>query len=139
MRVHSSDIAPYAVVLCATLAFGGCGDGRNHLTEVQRAKAGTVSVVVLSSRDAVRHGKDTFVLEFRSPEESLADVGDVRATATMPMTGMPMFGSIDVRRTNIPGRYSVESQLEMAGTWRMNLQWTGGGEPRTLSFSWPVQ
>ena len=47
-----------------------CGRVRRRrgepLTELQRVKAGALDVVLLSPHDALRHGKDTFVIEFRS-------------------------------------------------------------------------
>ena len=63
--------------LLVVAAVTGCGGGSAKLTELQRVRSGTIDVVVLSPRDALRHGKDDFVLEFRSADGSLVDVGDV--------------------------------------------------------------
>jgi hypothetical protein len=96
--------------------------------------------VVLSTHDALRHGKDAFVIEFRSAADGrLVDVGDVRASATMPMPGMPMFGSIDVKRTDVAGRYAADGQFDMAGTWRMTVQWQGAAGQGSVTFSGTVQ
>jgi hypothetical protein len=104
----------------------GCGGTSATLTELERVKADDLEVVVLSPRDAIQHGQDSFVLEFRR-NGNLVDVGDVRATATMPMPGMPMFGSVDVQRTDVAGRYAAISRFEMAGTWRTKVEWDGQG------------
>ena len=103
----------------------GCGGGAAALTELQRVRSGGLDVVVLSPRGGLRHGKDDFVIEFRSAEGSLVDVGDVRASASMPMPGMPMFGSLAVQRTDVPGRYRAEGDFSMAGTWRLTIEWEG--------------
>jgi hypothetical protein len=99
-----------------------------------------VDVVLLSPTGAVRHGKDSFVVEFRSASDgALIDVGAVKAGATMPMGGTPMLGSIDIKKSDVPGRYEATSDLSMAGTWRINLEWNGPAGRGTLAFSGSVQ
>lgn len=118
----------------------GCGKGGATLTELQRAKAGSLDVVLLSSHGAIVHGRDAFVVEFRSADGTLADVGEVKAKSTMPMPGMPMFGSLDVKKSATPGRYDVEAQFDMAGTWRTTIEWQGGpGGPGSVTLSSNVQ
>jgi hypothetical protein len=95
----------------------------------------------LSPNDALRQGKDTFVLEFRSAADGqLADVGDVRANATMPMAGMaPMAGSVEVRPTDTKGRYSMATDLSMAGDWRIGVEWGGPAGTGSAVLSTSVQ
>ena len=110
-----------------TVACGGQGgaDTDPALKELQRVKAGNLDVVLLSASDAITHGKDTFVLEFREGG-NLRDVGAVKANATMPMAGMPpMFGTLELKPSGVPGRYQVASDLGMAGTWQINVEWQG--------------
>ena len=125
----------------AAAIFGACRrDDTTSLTELQRLRSGALEIVLLSSRDALRHGRDAFVLEFRSTSSGTpVDVGNVRASATMPMPGMAMFGSVDVGRTSVTGRYAGSGQFEMAGTWRMTIDWEGPAGPGSVSFSIPVQ
>ena len=126
IRGWSSTVCEWALVLAAATA--GCerGSPTPAQTELQRVKAGNLEVVLLSSRDALRHGKDAFVIEFLStPAGTRVDVGTVRAVANMPMAGTPMFGSIDITRTSVPGRYAADSDLGMAGTWRLTIDWDG--------------
>src|SRR5207237_2308238 len=88
-----------ALIAVSALA-AGCGQRSQpaKLTELQRLKSGTVDVVLLSARDGLHHGRDTFLIEFRSsPGGNLIDVGDVRASGNMPMSGMPMFGTLEVK------------------------------------------
>jgi hypothetical protein len=122
------------------VAASGCGRGSAPLPQLQSVKSGTLEVVLLSEHDAIRHGKDAFVIEFKSVSNgNLVDVGTVRASASMPMPGMPMFGSIDVQRTDVPGRYRAASDLSMAGTWRLNVEWDGTAGRGSVSFSGAVQ
>ena len=96
------------------------------LKELQRTKAGTLEVLLLSTRAALRQGKDSFVIEFRSAaDQHPVDVGTVKVNATMTMAGMPpMIGNITAKRTDV-GRYAVDSDLGMVGSWRLGLEWDG--------------
>ena len=116
----------------------GCGGGAT-LTELQKVKSGTLDVVLLSPREALRHGKDDFVIEFKSPDGKLVDVGEVRGNASMPMSGMPMFGSVTVQRGDVPGRYRADAEFSMAGTWRLTLDWDGPAGKGSVAFSGTVQ
>ena len=119
---------------------GGCGRSKAGLTELQRVAGGSVDVVLLSPHDALRHGTDRFVLEFRSKAGSgLVDVGTVVVTASMPMPGSPMFGKIDVQRTEVPGRYDANGQFDMADTLRLRVQWLGSAGAGSVTFSGSVQ
>src|SRR5262245_49422630 len=121
-----------------TLLLAACGGAR--LTELQRVKSGPLDVVLLSPHDAIRHGQDSFIIEFRSADGALVDVGDVRASATMPMPGTPMFGSIEVKRTSVAGRYTAEAKFDMAGSWRTTIQWSEPSSPgSSVTFSGNVQ
>lgn len=129
--------ATAGLLLVLTMA---CGGGDAALTELQRARAGALQVVLLSDHEALRHGKDSFVIEFRSePGGALVDVGAVKASASMPMPGMPMFGTIDVQRTDVPGRYAATGEFSMAGTWRVAVEWDGAAGRGSVSFSGSVQ
>ena len=110
-------------------------------TELQRVRSGALDVVVLSpSGAALRRGNGPFTIEFRAASDGrLLDVGNVRASASMPMPGMPMFGTIDVQRSSVPGRYAANGSFEMAGTWRVTVEWDGGERPGSVSFSGTVQ
>lgn len=132
----------WGVILVIAMAAAGCGRASDSpkLTELQRVRSGSLDVVLLSPRDALRHGKDTFRIEFRSTSDgNLIDVGHVRGSANMPMPGMPMFGSIDVKRSDLAGRYEANGDFEMAGTWRMTIQWQGPAGQGSVTFPGTVQ
>ena len=127
----------WGVILVVAAASMGCG--RANMTELQRTRSGTLDVVLLSPRDALRHGRDTFVIEFRSTSGDLIDVGTVRGSASMSMSGTPMFGTADVSRTEVAGRYAATGEFSMAGTWRMTIQWDGPAGHGSVTFSGSVQ
>ena len=116
-----------------------CGGTSTKLTELQRIKSGGLEIVVLSPHEALKHGKDTLVIEFRSTDGKLVDVGDVKGGASMSMSGTPMLGSVDVKRGDQTGQYVAETQLDMAGTWRLTLEWKGPAGAASTSFSGNVQ
>ena len=120
------------------LVLVACGGGGTKLNEIQRVKAGMFDVVVLSPNAALKQ-KDSVTIEFRSANGTLVDVGDVKGSASMSMSGTPMLGSIDVTRGNQPGRYTAQTQLDMAGTWRLTLEWKGPHGQGSTSFSSSVQ
>jgi hypothetical protein len=125
------------ILIVLTMAATCCSPA--NLTELQKVKSGMLDVVLLSPRDALRHGSDTFVIEFRSAPGDLVDVGTVRASASMSMSGTPMMGTIDVARTDVPGRYAATSEFSMAGTWRMTIQWDGPAGTGSVTFPGSVQ
>jgi len=127
-----------AMAFLVVAALAGCGRRSTTLTELQRVKSGMLDVVLLSPHEALQHGKDDFVLEFRSADGTLVDVGDVRANASMPMPGMPMFGSIDVHKTDTPGQYAANGEFSMAGTWRVTVEWNGSAGRGSVNFSGTV-
>jgi len=136
-RVASGLALVMTLAVCA-----GCrgADDVAGMKELQRLRSGTVDVVLLSPREALHQGRDTFTIEFRSTSDgSLMDVGGVKASANMPMPGMPMFGSIDVQPASGKGRYAAASDFSMAGTWRLAIEWDGPAGRGSVSFSTSVQ
>jgi len=131
-------VGAWAVVSAAAAA--GCGPGHTvNLTELQRVKSGTLDIVLLSPRDALRHGKDEFTIEFRASDGHLVDVGEARGGVTMSMAGTPMFGSLDVKRTNVAGRYAATGEFSVAGTSRLFIDWDGPAGRGSVTFPGAVQ
>ena len=127
----------WTLILLTVASAVDCGPA--NLTELQKVKSGMLDVVLLSPRDGLRHGSDSFVIEFRSASGELTDVGTVRASASMSMSGTPMMGTINVARTEVAGRYAASSEFSMAGTWRMTMQWDGPPGPGSVTFPGSVQ
>jgi hypothetical protein len=121
------------------LGLVACNGTSSKLTELQRVKSGNLDIVVLSPHEALKHGKDTLVIEFRSADGKLVDVGDVKGGASMSMSGTPMLGSVDVKHGDQKGQYVADTELDMAGTWRLTLEWKGPDGSGSVSFSGNVQ
>ena len=130
-------------VFVAILVVAGCRaqNSTPALHELQRAKSGNVDVVLLSSGDALKQGKDQAVVEFRSAsDQQPLDVRNVKVNATMPMAGMPpMIGSTTVQSAGTAGRYLVATDLSMSGSWRIGIEWDGPDGHRSVSFSGTVR
>ncbi len=110
------------------------------LKELQRIRSGPLDIVLLSPSGALTQGKGSFVLEFRRADGILVDAGTVKVNATMPMAGMaPMFGAVDIQRTDTPGRYDAVTDLGMAGGWQIGLEWEGPSGRGTARFQQTVR
>ena len=120
----------------------GCAGGQDAAAkQVQRVQAGTLDVVVLSTSDTLKVGRDSFVLEFHSREDQrLLDIGTLKVNATMTMAGMPpMIGNTMVTRSPTAGRYDVATELAMAGAWRLGLEWEGPAGKGSTTLQGNVQ
>ena len=113
------------------------GTSEESLHEVAKSRAGSLDVVLLTADEGLKTGKDTITVEFRNTSDgALVDVGTVKASAMMPMTGMsPMFGPVDIAPTSVEGRYIATSELSMAGEWRLSFEWNGPAGPGSTTFS----
>jgi len=109
----------------------GCSSAGTDLAELARVRSGTVDVVVLSSDPGLSQGRDEFTLAFLSADDGRPlDVSSVRVSPSMPMAGMMMFGGAEVEPADGRGRFTVATDLDMAGSWRLSVEWGGpdGGE-----------
>ena len=75
--IERCGVSAWGLVVIVALQVA-CGGSPEKMIELQRVKSGALDIVLLSPRDAIRHGKDTLVIEFRSGGK-LVDVGTVRA------------------------------------------------------------
>jgi hypothetical protein len=132
-------LAIVAFVASLTLACGG-SESSAPLHELARVRSGSLDVVLLSSKSSLSPGKDAATIEFRAADDGrLVDVGTVKASATMPMGGMaPMVGGVGVQRTDVAGRYRAASDLNMAGEWKLTVEWNGPAGAGSASFSQAV-
>jgi hypothetical protein len=140
--IRSLWLSTRVLVIAATVTVACSPSGApTDLKELHRVQSGNLNVVVLSSNDSVRQGTDTIFVEFRSASDNqLVDVGDVRASATMPMAGMaPMVGNVDVEPTGTAGRYSLTTSLSMTGDWQVAIEWNGPAGSGSASVSTSAQ
>jgi hypothetical protein len=106
---------------------------------VQTARSGDMDIVVLSPTGTLKSGRNTFTIEFRSPAGALVDVGAVRVSANMTMPGMVMPGNVQVQPSGVPGRFTATAEFGMAGTWPINLEWSGPAGSGSANIQGSVQ
>jgi hypothetical protein len=109
------------------------------LTTVQEVRAGDLRIVLLSRTGPLKQGRNSYTIEFRSPDGALVDVGTVKASANMTMPGMVMTGGTQTQRTPVAGRYEVTGEFAMAGAWQMTLEWDGPAGHGSVNFEGAVQ
>ena len=107
---------------------------------VQTVPAGELEVVVRAPGGVLRQGRNAFTIEFRRPgSDALVDVGNVRASANMPMPGMVMPGGVQVQPGDARGRFDVTAEFGMAGAWQMAISWDGPAGRGSVNFEGSVQ
>ncbi len=132
-------IAATLFVVAAGLIFAACGGGdTSNLKQIEQQRAGDYVVTVLNDTGQLKQGKNKFVLEFRkAADNQLVDVGNVQLNSLMAMPGMsPMSGGASATPTGTPGRYNVESDFQMAGTWNFTVMF---GNNQRAKFSLRAQ
>ena len=107
---------------------------------VQSVPAGDLEIVVRAPGGVLRQGRNAFTIEFRRPGSgALVDVGNVRASANMPMPGMVMPGDVQVQPGDVPGRFNATAEFGMAGAWQMAISWEGPAGRGSVNFEGSVQ
>jgi hypothetical protein len=107
---------------------------------IQTLRSGDLEVSVTAPDGAIRQGRSSYVIEFRSAStKKLVDVGTVRASAAMPMPGMVMSGGVRVSPAGTVGRYIATGEFGMAGAWQMTIEWNGPAGRGLVSFEGEVQ
>jgi len=131
MKVILAAVAVVALALVLT-ACGGSGDDTSNLKQIQQQRAGEYLVTLLSETGQLKQGPNKFVLEFRKASDNqLTDVGNVQLNSLMPMPGMsPMSGGASATPSGTPGRYNIESDFQMVGTWNFTVKFGNGQQAR---------
>jgi hypothetical protein len=116
-----------AAMVAAIALVTACSSApQGSMRELGRATAGAFDVVLLAPSDSLERGKSFAILEFHDSSGSLVNVGRVTVRATMAHPGAePMVGGSDVKPTPAPGRYEIATDLTMAGTWDLAIEWDG--------------
>jgi len=106
---------------------------------VQQVTASGVQISLLSPSGTLRQGRNAFTIEFRSADGRLVDAGSVRASGNMAMPGMAMSSGLQVKRTEVAGRYQATAEFGMAGAWHLAIEWDGPVGRGLVNFEGAVQ
>jgi Cu(I)/Ag(I) efflux system membrane protein CusA/SilA len=134
-------VAATVVAVSLWRQFGRSERGRGPAAGavVQQVNASGVQISLLSPTGTLHQGRNTFTIEFRSPDGRLVDAGAVRASGNMAMPGMAMSSGLQVQRTDLVGRYQATAEFGMAGAWRMSIEWDGPAGKGSVTFEGAVQ
>ncbi len=124
--------AMLSLVLTACGGSNSSGGDTSNLKQIQQQRAGEYVVTVLNETGQLKQGPNKFVLEFRhASDNKLTDVGNVQLNALMPMPGMsPMSGGASAAPSGTLGRYNVESDFQMVGTWGFTVRFGNGQQAK---------
>lgn len=119
-------------VVVLTMVLTACGGDTSNLKQIQQQRAGEYLVTLLNETGQLKQGPNKFVLEFRKASDNqLTDVGNVQLNSLMPMPGMsPMSGGASATPLGAPGRYEIESDFQMVGTWNFTVKFGNGQQAR---------
>jgi len=131
MKVMLASVVVVSLALVLT-ACGGSGGDTSNLKQIEQQRAGEYLVTLLSETGQLKQGPNKFVLEFRKASDNqLTDVGNVQLNSLMPMPGMsPMSGGASATPSGTPGRYQIESDFQMMGTWNFTVKFGNGQQAR---------
>ena len=117
---------------------GGLG---RRLKAIQTQKTKDVVVTLLSESGQWTKGKNSFVLEFKSPATNQpVDAGKVSVSTSMPMPGMaPMIAGANLLPDKVPGRYLGDISFPDSGARQVTVTWDGPAGKGSAKFSVPVR
>ncbi len=107
---------------------------------VHTVRSGDIEIQLRSATGALTQGRNSFTFEFRSADRgTLVDVGEVQASANMPMPGMVMSSGMQLRPAGVAGRYQGTAEFGMAGAWQMTVEWDGPAGRGSAAFEGVVR
>lgn len=132
MKVILAAVAVLALTTVLTACGGSSGGDTSNLKQIEQQRAGEYLVTLLNETGQLKQGPNKFVLEFRkAADNKLTDVGNVQLNALMPMPGMsPMSGGASATPSGTPGRYTIESDFSMIGTWTFTVKFGNNQQAR---------
>jgi len=103
------------------------------LRQIQQQRSGDYVITLLNDSGSLKQGANNLTLEFRRGDQ-LTDPGKVEVKPMMEMKGMgPMLAKTSATPSGSPGRYTVITDLSMAGPWKIMVTFTGGETEFNLS------
>ncbi|MGH7325632.1 MAG: FixH family protein [Candidatus Rokuibacteriota bacterium] len=106
---------------------------------IQTHKAKDVTITLKNDGGQLTKGKNSFVLEFTSPDNKPVDVGKVAVQTTMTMPGMAPMSADATLKPDGPGRYRGAIAFPDTGTRQTTVTWDGPAGKGSAKFSLPVR
>lgn len=98
-----------------------------NLKEIQNKVSGNYQVIVLNETGNLKQGSNTYYLEFRNKSDNnFIDIKYVSVSAVMQMSGIPMPAETTIKQTDTPGRYELNTNFSMSGTWSLMVTYGKG-------------
>lgn len=112
----------FALIAFLVFLLPSCRENLSSLMLIQEQSTGNFKISVLSYDGTIKEGSGSFTVEFRNLSDSeLVKVIDVNCQAQMQMRGNPMIGETTISLTDIPGRYKVQYNFAMIGSWLFTI------------------
>jgi hypothetical protein len=102
------------------------GTAASNLKQIHQQQSGDYVITLSNEIGTLKQGANNLTLEFRRGDQ-LTDPGNVEVTPVMDMKGAgPMLANTKATASSTPGRYSVTTDLAMAGPWKITVMFAGG-------------
>ncbi|MGE3345604.1 MAG: FixH family protein, partial [Vicinamibacterales bacterium] len=141
-RIRPAVVVSLALVLAAAAAWWWWPSATTQtptgsVLHETRAGGTVVRLRVPEGTQALEVGRNTFTLEFVSPDGAPITVRDLRLSVSMAMPGMVMTAPVQVAGQG--HLWTATSEFSMAGGWRFVVEWLGPDGAATASFDGEVR
>jgi hypothetical protein len=124
-------------IVAGLLATGSAAAADLKPIESQRVK--DVTVTLLNDTGRWKVGRNSFVLEFTSPDKKAVEVSKATVSTSMPMPGMaPMITGAKLDPDG-PGRYRGTISFPDAGERQVTVNWETASGRSSTRFTVPVR
>lgn len=133
-----------SLLLLSALVLAACTGSSS--SETTRAVIGTgtsttgnLKATLSNTKGRLSEGNNEFSVEFRNASGQTVDVGAITLAFDMPSMGSmaAMHSNAQLTTTQTPGVYQAHANLEMNGSWQVNITYKGPAGEGKVSF--PIQ
>lgn len=132
------------LLLLAALALAACtqsstGETTGAVIGTGTSTAGNLKATLSNAKGRLSEGSNEFTVEFKNASGQTVDVGAITLAFDMPTMGSmaAMHGNAQLTTTPTPGVYQAHANLEMNGSWQVNITYKGPAGEGKVSF--PIQ
>ncbi|MBS1791058.1 MAG: FixH family protein [Acidobacteria bacterium] len=123
-RILATCISIFTLMLMAA-----CSKPNSSGTEtiIKSAKAGEMTVTLSNASGNLKHGENDLMITFTDASGQPVDVGAASLTFHMAAMGSmaEMNDKAALTTTETPGKYRVQGNIPMAGTWEAQIKYQG--------------